>query len=100
MHALVRGLMFHVLTLQVRPDGSWSRDGEKTLMVTQNSATSVLPNISLDDQIPIMSNHSDMVKFPNNCDMHYITVRDRLRKCMEKAPGIIEARFQRLATEK
>ena len=45
--------------------------------------------------IPIDADHSAMVKFPDNSDPHYITVRDRLYECVKKAPGIIENRLAR-----
>jgi len=41
-------------------------------------------------QIPIDADHSNMVKFSDNNDRHYITVRDRLYECVRKAPRIIE----------
>jgi hypothetical protein len=68
-------------------------------MVTRDSATCALPDHAIHEQIPIDSDHSNMVKFANVMDPHYITVRDRMRECIERAPGIVEARFQRLAAE-
>jgi hypothetical protein len=46
-------------------------------------------------QIPIDADHFTMVKFSDNYDPHYITVRDRLYECVKRAPGIIETRLAR-----
>jgi hypothetical protein len=46
-------------------------------------------------QIPIDGDHSTMVKFSDNHDPHYITVRDRLYECVKNAPSIIENRLAR-----
>jgi len=59
-------------------------------LVTQESATWLLPTEAIHMQIPIDADHSNMVKFSDNNDRHYITVRDRLYECVRKAPGIIE----------
>ena len=64
-------------------------------MVTSDSATWALPTEAIHMQIPIDSNHSNMVKFSDNYDPHYITVRDRLYECVKRAPGIIENRVAR-----
>jgi len=62
-------------------------------VVTQESATFALPNEAIHQQIAIDANHSDMVKFADNCDHHYITVRERLSECVGNALSIIEARL-------
>jgi len=49
-------------------------------------------------QIPIDADHSTMVKYSDNHDAHYITVRDKLLECVKKAPGIIENRLARGAS--
>jgi hypothetical protein len=67
-------------------------------MVTSDSATCALPTEPIHMQIPIDADHSTMVKFSDNYDPHYITVRDRLYECVKRAPGIIENRLARGAS--
>ena len=73
--------------------GTWTRSGEMIRLVTQDSATYSLPTEAPHKQIGIDADHSNMVKFTDNCDLHYIRVRDRLSECVENAPNIIEARL-------
>jgi len=79
----------------VRDDGHWERDGPMVRVVTSDSATWALPTDAIHMQIPIDADHSTMVKFPDNSDPHYITVRDRLYECVKKAPSTIENRLAR-----
>ena len=64
-------------------------------MVTSESATWALPTEAIHMQIPIDADHSTMVKYSDNHDPRYITVRVRLYECVKKAPGIIENRLAR-----
>jgi hypothetical protein len=64
-------------------------------MVTSDSATWALPTEAIHMQIPIDADHSAMVKFSDNYDPHYITVRDRLCEYVKNAPSIIENRLAR-----
>jgi hypothetical protein len=84
--------------LEVRDDGRWERKGPMVRMVTSDSATWALPTEAIHMQIPIDADHSTMVKFSDNYDPHYITVRDRLYECVKRAPGIIENRLARGAS--
>jgi hypothetical protein len=84
---------YSVLSLcafKVHDNGHWEKSGVMVRLVTQESATWLLPTEATHMQIPIDADHSNMVKFSDNNDRHYITVRDRLYECMRKAPGIIE----------
>jgi hypothetical protein len=67
-------------------------------MVTADSATWALPTEAIHMQIPIDADHSTMVKFSDNYDTHYVTVRDRLYECVKRAPSIIENRLARGAS--
>jgi len=77
----------------VDPTGRWTRSGGMIRVVTRESATLALPTEAIHMQIGIDADHSNMVKFTDNCDHHYITVRDRLLDCVGSASGIIEARL-------
>jgi hypothetical protein len=72
--------------------------GPMVRMVTRGSATWALPTEAIHMQIPIDADHSTMVKYSDNYDPHYITVRDRLYRCVKSAPGIIENRLARGAS--
>ena len=82
----------------LRPDGTWKRSGEMTRVVTKESATFSLPSEAIHMQLGIDADHSNMVKFADNCDHHYIRVRDRLMECVGNAPNIIEARLEGVIT--
>jgi hypothetical protein len=72
--------------------------GPMVRMVTPDSATWALPTEAIHMQIPIDADHSTMVKYSDNYDPHYITVRDRLYKCVKNAPALIESRLAREAS--
>ncbi|KAI5842039.1 hypothetical protein BZA05DRAFT_380199 [Tricharina praecox] len=74
--------------------GCWKRSGEMIRLVTQESATFALRTEATHMQIGIDADHSNIVKFDDNSDHHYSTVRDRLLYCVEKAPRIIESRLE------
>jgi len=78
--------------------GYWTRSGEMIRLVTQESATFALPTEAIHMQIGIDADHSNIVKFPDNSDHNYITVRDRLLDCVGKARRIIEARSASVTT--
>ena len=84
--------------LEVRDDGRWEREGPIVRMVTSESATWALPTEAIHMQIPIDADHSNMVKYSDNHDPHYITVKVRLCECVKKAPSIIENRLARGAS--
>ena len=67
-------------------------------MVTADSAMWALPKEAIHMQIPIDADHFNMVKFSDNHDPQYITVRDRLCECVKGAPGTIENRVARGAS--
>ncbi|KAA8894431.1 hypothetical protein FN846DRAFT_819409 [Sphaerosporella brunnea] len=77
----------------VLKDGSWDRSGAMVRIVTEESATWALPTEARYMRIPIDADHSDMVKFTDHDDRHYMTVLNRLHECVGKAPGIIENRL-------
>jgi len=80
-------------SVEALADGSWSRSGKMIRVVAQESATNALPNESVCQQIAIDADHSNMVKFTDDCDHHYIAVRERLSECVANAPRIIKARL-------
>jgi hypothetical protein len=70
----------------------WSLSGRKVMMVPQHSATH---SEKLCDQIPVESNHRDLVKFRDESDATYIIVRERMRRMVSDAPGVIQRRFSK-----
>jgi hypothetical protein len=96
LHTVYYLLIGHALTLlmlKVREDGNWNRSGEMVRIVTEESATWALPTEANYGRIPIDANHSDMVKFTDRNDRHYMTVLERLHGCVGKARGVIENRL-------
>ena len=61
-------------------------------MVSQDSATYAVPTEDPLEQIAIGTNHSDMVRFADNFDRHYIIVRNKLSEAVGKAPRILQQR--------
>jgi hypothetical protein len=47
------------------------------------SATRAVPTEALHEQVPIDTDHSEMVKFRNMGDFNYITIKDRRSKCVQ-----------------
>jgi len=74
------------------PNGEWKRYGQYLRLVTKDSATSICPHEALHNQIPIDTDHSNLVKFPGTDDRHYETVSMMLEDLVMKAQGIIHSR--------
>lgn len=63
-------------------------------MVPLHSATHSGPNEKLCNQLPVQSNHRDLVKFRDESDVTYQVVRNRLRQMVLEAPGVVESRYR------
>jgi hypothetical protein len=61
-------------------------------LVTQDSATCFCPHEATHDQIPIDTDHSNLVKFPGPDDANYETVSRKMQDLVKKAPEIIQKR--------
>jgi hypothetical protein len=61
-------------------------------LVTKDSATFFYPHEALHNQIPIDTDHSNLVKFPGPDDRNYETVSMKMRDLVMKAAGIIQNR--------
>jgi ABC-type dipeptide/oligopeptide/nickel transport system ATPase component len=79
------------------PDGKWKRTGKPIRMVTQDSATSFMPEEEVHNQIAIYGDHSNIVTFTGRTDKNYLTVRSKLREVLEKVPAILLQRNARTA---
>ncbi|KAI5848046.1 hypothetical protein BZA05DRAFT_118723 [Tricharina praecox] len=60
--------------------GKWTRDGPPAIMVTKDSAQLFLPN---EQRIPVSSNHSDIVKFPDPSNETYRSVVTQIKMCID-----------------
>jgi hypothetical protein len=80
---------------QVLPNGQWCRSGNYIRLVTKESATCFCPHEALHDQIPIDTDHSNLVKFPGVDDRNYETVSMKIQDMVKKAPGIMQKRRAR-----
>ncbi|KAI7759632.1 hypothetical protein LZL87_014155 [Fusarium oxysporum] len=72
----------------------WKRTGEFVTTVDTDSALLQLPD-SMEEKIPIDSDHSMIVKFDNKNNRGYTSARDKLRQFEQDAPGVVAARFLR-----
>lgn len=71
----------------------YERTGPLVRMVTRDSATYSGPNEKIYQQLNIDADHSDIVKFGSRSNFDYMTVRSKIRECVEEAPRAIEGRF-------
>ena len=69
-------------------------DGPEVLMVPEHSATHAGPNQKLCNNIPVESNHRNLVKFSGELDTTYQIVRHRLSDMVQKAPVVVERRYE------
>ncbi|TVY62681.1 Nephrocystin-3 [Fusarium oxysporum f. sp. cubense] len=72
----------------------WKRTGEFVTTVDTDSALLHLPD-SMEEKIPLDSDHSMIVKFDNKNNRGYTSARDKLREFEQDAPGVVAARFLR-----
>ncbi|KAG7423240.1 Nephrocystin-3 [Fusarium oxysporum f. sp. raphani] len=72
----------------------WKRTGEFVTTVETDSALLQLPD-SMEEKIPLDSDHSMIVKFDNKNNRGYTSARDKLRQFEQDAPGVVAARFLR-----
>ncbi|KAI5778075.1 hypothetical protein EDC01DRAFT_675361 [Geopyxis carbonaria] len=76
----------------IRPDGSWSREGELALSVKAGSALLQLPD-SIEEKIPVDGDHFNMVQFETPHCTTYREVRSIIEKILLEAPEAIRSRF-------
>jgi hypothetical protein len=62
------------------------------MAVDADSALLQLPD-SMEDKIPVDSDHSMIVKFDNRNNRSYTSARDKLRQFERDAPSVVAARF-------
>ena len=69
-------------------------DGPEVLMVPEHSATHSGPNQKLCNNIPVESNHRNLVKFSGELDTTYQIVQSRLSDMVLEAAGVIKRRYE------
>ncbi|KAF8535303.1 P-loop containing nucleoside triphosphate hydrolase protein [Trichophaea hybrida] len=72
--------------------GEWKRTGRPVRMVSKESATWFMPREEVHNQVPMYSDHSQLVKFTNRADHNYLAVRAKMKELVEKAPEILRLR--------
>ncbi|KFY34178.1 hypothetical protein V494_06986 [Pseudogymnoascus sp. VKM F-4513 (FW-928)] len=72
----------------------WKRTGEFITAVDADSALLQLPD-SMEDKIPLNTDHILMVKFNSRSDQGYRSARDRLKLFEQDATNVVAARFLR-----
>ncbi|KAM6504800.1 hypothetical protein FSOLCH5_015290 [Fusarium solani] len=70
----------------------WRRTGDFVTAVDTDSALLQLPD-SMEEKIPLDSDHSMIVKFDNKNNRGYTSARDKLRQFEQDAPTVVAARF-------
>ncbi|KAF2185579.1 hypothetical protein K469DRAFT_687903 [Zopfia rhizophila CBS 207.26] len=72
----------------------WKRTGNFVTAVDADSALLQLPD-SMEEKIPLGSDHSMIVKFDAKNNRGYTSARDKLRQFEQDAPSVVAARFSR-----
>jgi hypothetical protein len=78
--------------LKVLPNGEWERTDTYLRLVTRDSAACFCPREAIHHQIPIDTDHSNLVKFQGHDDPYYEMVRSKIEELVKEAPGIINKR--------
>lgn len=80
--------------LQLSKDRRWCRTGPPALLVTERSATSTgLVAVADEDNIPLNTDHSGLVKYSFRNQGDYPIVRERLRRFIDEAKLEVPKRF-------
>ncbi|RDW75280.1 hypothetical protein BP6252_06422 [Coleophoma cylindrospora] len=73
-------------------NGSWASTGKSTLMVTEQSAIQIGARDNGYQNLPLETNHRDLVRFDDAEDNKYLQVAGRVRKTVDKAIQIVCSR--------
>ncbi|KAL7912616.1 hypothetical protein GGI35DRAFT_440713 [Trichoderma velutinum] len=73
----------------------WERTGDFITKVDNDSALLQLPD-SMEDKIPLHSDHSMMVKFGNRNDIGYTSALHKLQEFEQEASNVVKTRFSRV----
>lgn len=63
------------------------------MMVPKVSATYASMNEKNYDQLPINTDHSNLVKFSHSSDDDYVIIQSRISQWVTDAPSVIQERF-------
>ncbi|KAK1982091.1 ankyrin repeat-containing protein, partial [Colletotrichum cereale] len=81
-------------TIELGKDGKWRKTGRPSLLVTGDSATSTgLVAAADEDNIPLNTDHSGLVKFDSKSQGDYPIIRERIKKLSEEAKVEVTRRF-------
>ncbi|MCJ1310783.1 hypothetical protein MMC25_004450 [Agyrium rufum] len=80
-------------TLEKSSDGTLTKAGPPSVMVTQESACRIGLEYNFYQQLPLNKDHSGLVKFSSCWDETYTRVRTRLGELVKSAPRMVEKRF-------
>ncbi|KAG4279117.1 hypothetical protein FPRO04_13726 [Fusarium proliferatum] len=90
-----------VQTKQLESDSEtkhWERTGEPVTTVETDSALLQLQD-SVEEKIPLESDHSMIVKFDDQNNQGYISARDKLIQFEQDAPSVVAPRFSAIHQE-
>ncbi|KAL4744228.1 NACHT domain-containing protein [Aspergillus terricola var. indicus] len=85
----------HSSTVQLQPNGTLAKNGPKAFMVTEKSATSLgLTATHKEDNIPLNTDHSGLVKYETRSQEEYSIVKGRLKILVTGAKQEVSKRFE------
>ncbi|KAL5049509.1 hypothetical protein BDW71DRAFT_204766 [Aspergillus fruticulosus] len=91
------GLLIKEALLQ--PDGTLAKNGPKMFMVTEKSVTSLgLTATYKEDNIPLNTDHSGLVKFESRSQEEYSIVKERLKILVTEAKQEVSKQFEKKFT--
>ena len=82
-----------VLSSQILPNGSLGRDGNSTLLVTEDSACRLGLASDSHRAQPMETDHRQLVRFEHKTDSNYLNVKVEISGLVARARQSIRARF-------
>ncbi|KAI0817884.1 hypothetical protein GGR55DRAFT_694079 [Xylaria sp. FL0064] len=80
--------------IDVHDDGTITKTSKMSFLVTRESATKIgVVSAAQEDNVPLHTNHSKLVKFESMYHQPYTIVLERLRRIVEKAVNDVARRF-------
>ncbi|KAL4744299.1 hypothetical protein BDW72DRAFT_188841, partial [Aspergillus terricola var. indicus] len=86
----------HSSTVQLQPNGTLAKNGPKAFMVTEKLATSLgLTATHKEDNIPLNTDHSGLVKYETRSQEEYSIVKGRLKILVTEAKREVSKWFEK-----
>lgn len=80
--------------MQIDANGTLRKTDNKAFLVTQESATTIgVVSAAQEDNIPLHTDHSGLVKYDSMNGQPYTIVSGRLQRIIDKARDVVAERF-------